>query len=202
MTCFLPIHCPVPGVVSALVPASPCPCIEQVPLNCHYYHALLAFSAHIHIRIILFVILFVCLFVCIICMGYDHKASIRARIDGMPVLACTLACQHASTPSCGMLACWSMASQRGRGRRMRMACLCCWPAPQHASTLVVDMLACCNCNDGDAPQPPAAQADQHASTQHVNVHQHAEVACLSVVLVCTPAPSTRHPAPCHFGVHP
>jgi hypothetical protein len=39
---------------------------------------------------------------------------VHPRIDGMPVLACTLACQQASTPSCGMPACWSMASQRGR----------------------------------------------------------------------------------------
>ena len=35
-----------------------------------------------------------------------QHSRVYPQIDGMPVLACTLACQHASIPSCGMLACW------------------------------------------------------------------------------------------------
>ena len=65
--------------------------------------------------------------------------------------------------------------------------LACTPACQHPSCWHAAMLGC----------TPAAQTDQHTSTQHVSVHQHAEVACLSVG-ACV-YPSTQHPAPFHFG---
>ena len=61
--------------------------------------------------------------------------------------------------------------------------LVCKPACQHPSCWHAAMLGC----------TPAAQTDQHASTQHVSVHQHAKAACLSVG-ACV-YPSTQHPAP-------
>ena len=77
-----------------------------------------------------------------------------------------LACWHA-----GMLACWLMASQRGRGARM-LVYLCYWGAPQHASIPScwhVGMLACW------------LMASQRGRGRKM----------LSVLLACTPA--CQHP---------
>ena len=119
-------------------------------------------------------------------------ASQKGRGARMLVYLCYWgAPQHASIPSCwhvGMLACWSMVSQRGRGRKM-LACLCCWHAPQHASTPScwhAGMLGC----------KPAAQTDQHDNDRG------AGRSSVAVAVDACVYPSTQHPAPCHFGVHP
>jgi len=76
-----------------------------------------------------------------------HRPALQegAKNSGVSVLlACTLAYQHPSCWHAGMLACWLMASQRGRGARM-LVYLCYWGAPQHASIPScwhVGMLAC------------------------------------------------------------
>ena len=97
-----------------------------------------------------------------------------AKNSGVSVLlACTLAYQHPSCWHAGMLACWLMASQRGRGARM-LVYLCYWGAPQHASIPScwhVGMLAC---------WLMASQRGRRAK----NVG-------MSVLLTCTPA--CQHP---------
>ena len=74
-----------------------------------------------------------------------HRPALQEGTNNAGVsvlLACTLAYRHPRCWHANMLACWSMASQRGRSPRM-LVCLCCWGAPQHVSTPNFGrMLAC------------------------------------------------------------